>query len=432
MKYTDANKFGFLPGNNGIENKKALQRAVNESGTIIVSQQGVYKIAGTVYIGSNTTISFANGVTIQKVDEEGGFMHILLNKGALTKTFDENIRIENMHVEVNGIDYGDSVITGIRGHITLLYIRDLIIEGFRCFDLDSHFFAIHVCTFEDIIIRDAFIKGDKDGVHLGRGKRFYIGNCVFQTVDDAIALNAQDWDISNPELGWIEDGVIENCHDLDDGKKMDGFFCRMLAGGWTDWFEGMEVQKSDTVISDGRMYRVRAEADGRRYKSFTRPVHEKGEVTIDGINWFVAMNEVGYTAGVRNVIIRNIFLRKPRKGFALIMASHQWNRSYFKGATLPVQEKITLDNIRVLHNEDRPFIEINSAIDYLAINNTLMENTKIQFYDKTDVEDYLETILQIRGCVFNGNGFEDVIENKAFNKGKIIKLIENCNVFLEK
>jgi hypothetical protein len=88
----------------------------------------------------------------------------------------------------------------------------------------------------------------------------------------------------------------------------------MLAGSWLDWYEGMEVQRSDTVISGGGMYRVKADADGTIYKSVTRPVHESGERTTDGINRFVAVNEVEYNAGVRNVIFRNIFLRKPRTG----------------------------------------------------------------------------------------------------------------------
>ena len=39
---------------------------------------------------------------------------------------------------------------------------------------------------------------------------------------------------------------------------------------------------------------------------------EKGSVMLDSINWGVVQNEVTYTAGVRNVIFRDIFLEKPR------------------------------------------------------------------------------------------------------------------------
>jgi len=68
-------------------------------------------------------------------------------------------------------------------------------------DLSKAQYGIQVCTFEDLIIDDVVIKGMKDGVHLGRGKRFTIRNGVFQTFDDAIALNAHDYATGNPEVG---------------------------------------------------------------------------------------------------------------------------------------------------------------------------------------------------------------------------------------
>ena len=431
MGHVNANEYGFLPENNGIENQKALQKAVNETGTIIVSIPGEYKIAGTVYIGSYTTLNFGNGVILQKTDEMGGFSHVFLNKGALTKSYDNHIRIENLCLETNGIDCVDNKIMGLRGQVAFYYIKDLVLEGFRCMDLGASQFAIHICTFEDILIRDIIIMGDKDGIHLGKGKRFYIGNCVFRTFDDAVALNAQDYDNCNPEMGWIEDGVVENCHDLDDDhERKVGFFCRGLSGGWVDWFEGMEVQKSDTVVSGGRLYRVRAAADGKKFKSVTRPMHDSGEKTIDGVRWFTAGDEAIYSVGVRNVIFRNIFLHKPRIGFAFILEVNRWNRSYYKGAGVPIQEKITMENIRVLHKEDRPFVEINSALDYLAIHNSLMENTKLQFYDKTEAADYLETILHIKGCVLNCGDINSFILNEAKHKNKVITMHSDCNVFL--
>ena len=88
------------------------------------------------------------------------------------------------------------------------------IDRFRCFDLGKAQYGIQVCSFEDIVINDVIIKGDKDGVHLGTGKRFTISKGVFQTGDDAVALNAHDYSVGNPELGWIQDGLVENCHDM--------------------------------------------------------------------------------------------------------------------------------------------------------------------------------------------------------------------------
>ncbi len=430
MTHINANEFGFLPKNSGILNYKALQRAVDQAGTIEIVKPGEYKLAGCVYIGSHTTLKFGNGVFIKKVDEIGKFTHVLLNKGALTKSYDEHIRVENLHIIVNNVDVRNFEVFGLIGQISFHYIKDLVIKGYRCLDLGKLEFAIHICTFEDVIIRDSIIKGDKDGIHLGKGKRFHISNCVFETYDDAIALNAQDWDISNPELGWIEDGVIENCHDLDDNKeKKIGFFCRMLAGGWRDWYKGMKVQKSDTVVSEGKLYRVRANPDGIRYVSLTKPTHTSGEKQIDGIKWVMAQDTVEYTAGVRNIVFRNIFLQKARTGFIFHLCDNEYNRSYYPDSKVPTQKKILLDNIRVLHNKQIPAVEIGTPLDYVAITNSCFANSNIQFYDSTVIDDYLVTNLHITGCTFNSKNINKVIKNKV--EKKIVKIHEFSNVFLD-
>lgn len=431
MIYIDANKIGFLPQNSGVENRKALQKALDETGTIYVQQPGEYKIAGSVYIGSYTTLKFGNGVFLKKVNEIGDFSYILINKGALTKSYDEHIKIENLYIIVNGIDAREYEVFGLRGHIALHYIKDLVIEGFRCMDLGECQFAIHICTFEDIIIKDIIIKGDKDGIHLGKGKRFYIGNGVFETYDDAIALNAHDYDNCNPELGWIEDGVIENCYDLDDDKERKiGFFCRVLAGGWGDWFEKMELQKSDTVISNGKLYRVKAQADGKKYISKTKPTHSTGEKVLDGITWVMLQEDITYSVGVRNIIFKNIFLEKPRIGFAFHFSLNEYSRSYYPSSEVPIQEKMSLDNVRVIHDKETPFLAIGTPLDYLTVTNSCFENTKIQFYDSTPIDDYLKTDLHIVGCLFNRANIEEAIENEI--EKKIVNIHDYANIYKKK
>jgi hypothetical protein len=101
--FLNASDFGFSPDASGIENLKAMQQAVRHGGTIVVSRPGTYKIAGTVYIGSNTTLIFGNGIFLKKVDEQGKFTHVFLNRGALTKTYDQNITIDGLQIIVNGI-----------------------------------------------------------------------------------------------------------------------------------------------------------------------------------------------------------------------------------------------------------------------------------------------------------------------------------------
>lgn len=426
--FINASDFGFSPEASGIKNAVALQKAVDKGGTVIVSKPGTYKLAGTVYVGSHTTLDFGNNVFIQKVNEKGDFSHVIINKGAPTKTYDQNITIRGLHILVNKMDVRKFVEAyGLHGQLAFFYVKDLKIERFRCLDLGKAQYGIHVCTFEDIIIDDVIIKGEKDGVHLGRGKRFTIRNGVFQTFDDAVALNAHDYSTGNPELGWIENGLIENCHDLN-AENTTGYFCRILAGAWTDWKEGMEVQQSDAVIANGKIYRVQAKPDGTKYISNTKPTHEKGSMVLDGINWGVVQDDVTYTAGVRNVIFRNIFLEKPRIGLSIHFDNDKYSRSYYPNAPIPLQEKLSFDNVRVLHDKPIPFLSIATPVDLVTISNSTIKNNNIKFVSNKAMTNYFKTNLLIYGCAFDYDGSLELINNSI--AGKVISLKTFGNVSL--
>ncbi len=408
-------KQGFSPHASGIENRKTLQEAIDKTGTIYIDQPGVYKISGTLYIGSNTTLKFGNGVFLKKVNEEGEFSHVILNKGALNKTYDKNICIDGLNIIVNGMDKRFSEVYGLRGQLAFFYVNDLKITRFRCEDLMSQQFGIHVCTFNNLLIDDVIVRGYKDGIHLGRGKGFAIRNCVFQTYDDAIALNAHDYATSNPELGWIENGIIENCHDLNQDKTT-GYFCRILGGAWTDWKEGMEVQQSDIVISNNRVYRVMMEPNGEKYISQNPPVHEKGIKEYDGIQWGLVQEEITYTAGVRNVVFRDIFLEKPRVGFSVHFDNDKYSRSYYPGAIIPMQEQLLFENVRVLHEGKQPFISVGTPMDVITINHCLFRNGGISFRGNNAMEDYLKTRINMMGCILNGTDEFYLLRSRVKNK----------------
>jgi len=423
--FTDAAAFGFSPAASGVENTKALQRAADGAGTIVVSRPGVYKVAGTVFIGGQTTLIFGNDVFLKKVNEQGAFTHVLLNKGALTKTYDEHISVQGLQIMVNGVDVRNFLVYGLHGQLAFFYVKDLRIEGFRCLDLGHAQYGVHVCTFEDLHISDVIIKGLKDGVHLGRGKRFTIRDAVFQTADDAVALNAHDYAVGNPELGWIEDGLVENCRDLPQDNQHAAFFCRILAGAWIDWKPGMEVQQSDTVVSAGRLYRVQAKPDGTKYKSLTQPTHESGAKILDGINWGVVQNDVTYTAGVRNVTFRDIYLEKPRTAFSIHFDNGPYSRSYYPGAPVPRQEQIVLDNIRILHQDPTPFLNVATPVDAVTIVNSSFQDNVIRFVNNKAMKDYGPTTINLHGCTFNYAGKMELVNNAI--PGKVITLKTSAN-----
>ncbi len=432
-RWADAADYGFHPEASGMENAKALQLALDRGGTVTVSRPGIYKLAQTVYIGSNTSLIFGYGTTVQKVNEAGPFSHVLLNKGALTRSWDEHISVENLHIQVNGMDIRTfQDVFGLHGQIAFFYARDVRITGFRCLDLGSAQYGIHICTFRDLLIQDVIIKGRKDGIHLGRGKRFRISDGRFDTYDDAVALNGHDYDVGNPELGWIEDGVIEHCYDLsgeDENKPCVGYFCRILAGAWTDWREGMEVQKSDTVVSGGRLYRVKAEPDGQRYISRTRPVHDQGTTILDGISWTMVQREPVYTAGVRNVSFRHIYLHKARPAFSVHFDNDRFSRSYYPGAPVPRQENLVLEQVRMLHSHPTPFLLINTPVDMVSILHSVLRDNAIRFTGNQAMEQYLPTTVQLTGCVFQKQGQMLLVENEVH--GKEIRLLTSGSVQME-
>ena len=417
-----------------MENVDALQKALDMGGTIIVPKPGIYKIASTLYIDSNTEIIFGKGVSLKKVDEQGAFAQVFINKGALTKTYNENITIEGLHIIVNGVDNCSDLVLGLRGVLGFSYVKDLKIKGFRCYDLTGCQFCLQISKFEDVIIEDVIIKGQKDGIHFGPGKRFTIRDGIFQTFDDAIALNGQDYSTSNPELGWIEDGIIENCYDLNQEKTV-GYFCRMLAGGWIDWEKGMKVQQSDAVVSNGKIYRVKMPADGTLYKSTTRPDFESGTQVLDGITWVMTQETISYTAGVRNVIFRNIQLEKPRVPFSIEFNMGRFNRSYYPGAKIPIQENIVFDNVKVMFDKDIPLVQVTSPINMITITNSRLKNRVFNFYgnevypaylrDNT-ITEFFKTNINLHGCIFDHDGEMILLENSG--KGKQINLNTSSNI----
>lgn len=428
--FTNAADFGFSPEATGLANAAALQRAVDQGGTIVVTQPGTYHLARTVYLGSHTALEFGSGVCLRKVDEEGPFTHVFLNRGALTRTYDRDIVLRGLHLVVNGIDVCRHEIYGLRGHVSFFYVKDLRIQRFRCLDLGAAQFCLHICTFEDVIIDDVIIKGDKDGVHFGPGRRFTVRNGVFQTLDDAIALNAHDYATANPEMGWIEDGVVENCHDLA-GDRPIGFICRILAGAWCDWRPGMSVQQSDTVVHAGRLYRVQARADGTSYTSTTPPTHAEGQVVLDGIPWGMAQTHVTHTAGVRRVVFRDIFLSKPRVAFSVHFDHDKFSRSYYPGAPVPVQEQLTFENIQVLHDEPVPLLAISTPVDAVTIAHSSLRANRIRFFNNgnTAIDDHGPTHVNLIGCTFRHHGAMDLVTNEI--PAKTINLQTTASVVLQ-
>ena len=409
-----ANELGFLPGRNGVENARALQQAVDFGGTITIDRPGVYDLSETVMIGDDTELIFRAGVYIRRAKDDEGVQqmsYVFINKGAFSRQWNKNIALRGLKLMVNDMEteWAGRQIVGLIGHVSFYYVRNLVIDEFECLDLRRRSFCVQICTFENIRVENVHIEGGKDGVHLGRGSKFVIRNGIFRTFDDPIALNAHDYATSNPQLGWIEDGVIENCYDLDD-TDTTGFFCRILAGSWCRWYKGMKVQHSDTVIANGRLYRVCMEPDWTEYVSETCPCHEDGAAEYDGINWVMVQEGEIENCGCRNIHFKAIFLQKARPiAFAMHFDHDQNSRSVYPGSNAPVQEDLVFENI-FFENNVPILLRTTTPVNSFKLINSVLKDSRVDlgFLPEGTVT-YPKTQVLLSGTTFRGEGDQLIV-----------------------
>ena len=338
------------PSDGPVRNTQIMQAFLDAGGTIRLEKPGTYDLMGPLYIGNDTALEFGPGVTIRRVANPKSAHPFIVNKGLFTHEWNHHIRIEGLHLITNGVDLTHlSIYPGLRGHLAFLGVRNLVIRDYECLDLTLLGYGIHVCSFENILLEQLHIEGDKDGVHLSDGRDFTIRDSRFGTTDDGIALNAYDYCLSTAVYGWLENGLIENCCDLN-AYKPTGHFCRMLAGTWEDWHDGMEVQNSTLAVHQGKLYSVGLPLPPKKPEkpliSHVPPEHDAGFVEWGGIPWrYVKQHDGRYDASCRNITFRNITLRKPRVGFGFTLSGDLWANSAPRGVRLPLMEDLVFDGI---------------------------------------------------------------------------------------
>ena len=415
----NAADFGFLPENSADENAAALQALCDMGGTIVVDKPGVYELSETIRLKDDTALYFGAGVSVHRALAADGTQHqgyVFVNQGAYSRQWNQNITITGLKIVTNGMEpaYGGVLsgghITGLNAHLAFFYIRNLIIRDFELLDLPKSGFGIQICTFENALLENIHIEGMKDAIHFGKGSKFVVRHGVFRTFDDPIALNANDYATSNPQMGWIENGVIEDCYDLDQ-ESTTGFFCRILAGSWGDWREGMVVRHSDSVVSDGRVYRVCMKPDGASYISRTRPTHTDGAAELDGITWVMVQDDdPAYNCGCRNIHFKDIFLEKKRPiAFAVHFDNDKWSRSYYPNTQAPVQEDLIFENIFFL-NQVPTLVMANTPVNTIKIINSVVQSSKIDLIDRRiEGLNYPKTHILLSGCTFKGTGAQTLV-----------------------
>ena len=367
LPHVDAAGFGFSPTATPSENVAALQKALDGGHKVVtISTPGIYDLDATVYVDSHTRLACGKDVTLRKAAPYG---FILINRGVRTREWNERIAIDGLHIACNGhsrMPPPDDPAFGMRGHVSMFRVKGIEVTNFRCIDVKEPQFCLQFNTFEDLLVDGFEIRGGKDGVHLGRGKRFVIRNGVCQTGDDAIALNAEDYPNCSPAQGDIADGLVENIVDepIVPPAPQHGNLSRLITGAWVDWHEGIRLQNGDTVRHGRHVYRILATFDTTQHESKTPPTHTSGAWrSPEGLTFVHNTSDSIDRASIRNVTFRNI-RSLARNGFSAAWESDKYHRAVHpevKPDALPVCE-VNFENCTSASPKGSNFLSGNSNL----------------------------------------------------------------------
>lgn len=306
----DASVYGFSPSNSPDANRIALQAALDGGQKqVAVSSPGTYSIKGTVWIDDNTELVFADGVLLSLTSDT---WNVFCNRGAPTRTWNTNIKISGLKIKTNGSSASptwDSPLYGLNGVVNFYCIQNSEFD-IEILDLARNNFGMQLVRFKDCIINNLRLEGKKDGLHLGPGNGLLIKKLHTRTYDDALALNAFDWAISNPEVGDIENVVVEEflCS-WDPSSGNTSRAVNVLMGAVGPWRQAMPVVNGDAVIWNGRTYRSILSDVTATVSSVTPPSitsYSGFQETPEGIIWKMISSAEIKTAAIRGIRISNM------------------------------------------------------------------------------------------------------------------------------
>ena len=99
----------------------------------------------------------------------------------------------------------------------------------------------------------------------------------------------------------------------------------------------------------------------------------------DGIKWVCVRNEAVYDCGCRNIILRDIHLRKKRQHAISISLNYdKYARSFYSGCKPVAQGNITFERVSI-ENEIKNMIHSNYPSENIKILDTDLKDSKVYF-----------------------------------------------------
>ncbi|KKL60529.1 hypothetical protein LCGC14_2204410 [marine sediment metagenome] len=401
----DASVYGFDPAASASVNTAAMQAALDVGGIITVITPGTYEVNDTLQIGSNTALILSPGVIFKKT---GDYCNVIINKGALTKTYNENILIDGLEIEVNSVDTDNNwPVETIRGQVAFYYVRYLTFLNFKCLDLDTFQFCFTIVKWEYVEFKNIHVEGSKDCFDVGVGHDGLWEDLYISTADDGFKLYGTDYAEILTETGDIYNVTIRNYTDVQFGASTTGFTLRLLYGSWADWLNGNSYKKSDMCINAGNLYHCYASDGGFPVNGTVAPVHGSGDVKgADGITWHYLQACDFYKSDIYNVTLDNLRVTATRSA----TVTGWFIDDTFMRAVYPGTETLSKAyNLKIVNSilETNYAFQSFSNIKDITFGNCTFNNVPIAVHCRPDWDYNDNLYVTFTGCIFknapNGN-----------------------------
>lgn len=388
--------FGFLPTANADQNVTALQAVLKGGGLIVIDSPGVYELNNTILLDSDTRLVCAPGVIFKKV---APYCNVLMNRGALTKEYNENITIDGLEISVNGYEAMPTLVYGLRAQLGFFYIKNLCIKNFACLDGGASQFLIYIVTWEHLYVDNVRLAGDKDGIKLCNGHDAVIQNLDLTTYDDGLSLMGTDYPSVTLEVGSVYNVCYSNVTDHQ-YKNIFGRTCLINTGSWANYANGNEYRAGDLSLYRGKLYQC-VNDPGFTSTSSVAPIHStEVRANVDGISWRYIQDCDYYHADVCNVTFENCIFEKSGNLIAPWSVDGDYQRSFYPGTEkLSNVWGLSITNCKMKSSEKQVLVCVTGNLREVIISDCILDN--LEAVIRMDYSAFIEILnASITGCVF--------------------------------
>lgn len=404
----NAGRYGFSPQASADTNVAALQAALSGGGLVTVDTPGVYDLNNTVFLDSNTRLICAPGVIFRKYSP---YCNVLINRGALTKEYNENITIDGLKISVNGQEAMPTLVYGLRSQLGFFYVKNLTIRNFTCTDGKECQFLIYIVTWSNLLIENVRLAGDKDGIKLNNGHDAIIRNLDLTTYDDGMSLCGTDYPSVLLEVGDVYNVCYSNVTDHQ-YQDIFGRTCLIYTGSWADYKNGNEYGSGDFCLNEGNLYQV-VNDGGFSAVSSAAPVHKSGIVTAaDTISWRFVQPCDFYQTNVYNVTFDNCIFEKSGNIIANWIVP-SWHYERFNGVHRPFYPGternssswgISVTNCRITAKAPQILVNLMGNMKDVIINSCFFNNPRCTIINVDHDSVNEELFASINSCMFLETG----------------------------